>query len=261
MENNLTGKKILVTRPKQQSESLCKMIESKGGEAIRFPVMHIKPPAETHALREILSRVADYDIGIFISQNAVNQVMKLLNKDIHALYILKLVAVGKATARSLKQAGFDEITHADSVASTETLLELPILQADLLKGSRIIIFRGVGGRELLANILAERGATVEYAEVYQRVPVHYENTVLDKIWLHERPDYTVVTSNEGLQYLFDMVNPQQKPGLLETQLVVLGSRMAELAMDLGFRKKPVIAGETSDKGLLKAIIKAAGVNE
>ena len=260
METNLTGKKFLVTRPKQQSEALCTMIESKGGEAIRFPVIRIMPPAGTDALREILSRVADYDIGIFISQNAVNKVLELLNKDIHALYNLKLVAVGKATARLLKKAGFSEISHTDSVASSEALLDLPVLQADLLKGSRIIIFRGVGGRELLANILAERGAIVDYAEVYQRVPVHYENTILDKIWLHERPDYVIVTSNEGLQYLFDMLNLQQKSRLLETQLVVLGSRMAELAMDLGFGKKPVIAGETSDNGLLKAIIQAAGVN-
>lgn len=261
MENNLAGKRILVTRPIQQSETLCKMIESKGGEAIRFPVIHIRPSAETKALREKLSKITDYDIGIFISQNAVNRVMELLNTDIHALYNLKLVAVGKATARLLKQAGFGDISHTDSVASSETLLELPIFQANLLKGSRVIIFRGVGGRELLANILAERGAIVDYAEVYQRVPVNYEHSTLDKIWLHDRPDYVVVTSNEGLQYLFDMLDLQQKSGLLETQLVVLGSRMAELAMDLGFRKKPLIAGETSDNGLLKAIIQAAGVIE
>lgn len=259
MDNSLAGKKILVTRPQHQSETLCKLIESKGGEAIRLPLIDIRPPPDTDVLRQTLNRVADYDIGIFISQNAVIWVMELLNKEVHALYNLKLIAVGKATARLLKNAGFTEVSHTDSVASSETMLELPVLQAGLLKGTRIIIFRGIGGRELLAEILVERGAVVDYAEVYQRVPVKYENRFLDKIWLYEHPDYIVVTSNEGLQHLFNMLEFEQKKILLDTQLVVLGSRMAELAGNLGFKKKPLVAIETSDKGLLNAVIQAAGV--
>ena len=259
MDNSLAGKTILVTRPHFQSETLCKLIDNKGGKAIRFPVIEIRPSPDPDALREILARVTDYDIGIFISQNAVIHTMELLNKEIHALYNLKLVAVGKTTAQLLKQAGVSEVGHSDSVASSESLLELPVLQANLLKGTRIIIFRGIGGREFLAEKLTERGAVVDYAEVYQRVPVQYESRILDKIWLDDHPDYVVVTSSEGLQYLFDMLDPKKKSILLATQLVVLGSRMAELAVKLGFSKMPVIAKETSDMGLLSAIIYTAGV--
>jgi len=261
MADSLAGKIILVTRPVQQSETLCRMIESRGGMAIRFPVIGIKPPPDPDSLCQTLGRVADYDIGIFISRNAVNCTMELLNKEIHALYNLKLIALGKATAQSLQQAGFTDISHTDSIASSETLLELPVLQAGLVKGTRVIVFRGVGGREFLAEALTERGAVVDYAEVYQREPVQYENGTLDRIWLHERPDYVVITSNEGLQYLFDMLSSEQKAILLDTQLVVLGSRMADLAKKLGFNKSPVIAEETSDKGLLKAIIQAAKLPE
>ena len=261
MVSRLAGKKILVTRPQYQSETLCKMIENEGGEAIRLPVIGIRPPPDPDTLRRLLARVGDYDIGVFISQNAVIHTLELLNKEIHALYNLKLVAVGKGTARLLKQAGFSDVSHTDSIASSETLLELPVLQASRLKGTRIIIFRGIGGREFLADMLAERGAVVDYAEVYQRVPVRYENRILDKIWLNDRPDYVVVTSSEGLQYLFDMLDSQLKTILLATQLVVLGSRMAELAVKLGFSKMPVIAEETSDKGLLQAILQTAGVYE
>lgn len=258
METNLARKKILVTRPQDQSETLCRLIEKKGGEAIRFPVIGIKPPPDPDLLRQTLNRVADYDIGIFISQNAVNWTLELLNKDIQALYNLRIIAVGKTTARLLKKAGFSVISHTVPAASSETLLELPVLQAGSLRGSRVIIFRGVGGREFLAEILTERGAKVDYAEVYQRVPVQYEHNVLEKIWLHDRPDYIVVSSNEGLQYLFDMLSSDQKAILIDTQLVVLGPRMAELAKKLGFIKTPVIAEESSDEGLLRAILHAAG---
>lgn len=259
MEINLAGKKILVTRPQYQSETLCRLIENKGGEAIRFPVIGIKPPPDPELTRQILSRVADYDIGIFISQNAVNCTLELLNKGILALSSLKIIALGKATARLLEQAGFTVISHTAPVASSETLLELPVLQTGLLKGTRVIIFRGVGGREFLAETLTERGAVVDYAEVYERVPVRYEHRILEKIWLYDHPDYVIATSSEGLQYLFDMLSSDQKAILLDTQLVVLGARMAKLAKKLGFDKMPVIAEETSDEGLLKAIIRAAGV--
>ena len=163
-----------------------------------------------------------------------------------------------ATAQLLERAGLTVINHTAPVASSETMLELPVLQAGLLKGSRVIIFRGVGGREFLAEVLAERGAVVDYAEVYQRVPVRYDQSILEKIWLHDNPDYVVVTSSEGLQYLFDMLSSDQKAILLDTQLVVLGLRMAQLAKKLGFDKMPVIAEETSDEGLLRAILHHAG---
>jgi uroporphyrinogen-III synthase len=259
MSDSLTGKKILITRPQHQSETLCRMIENKGGQVIRFPVIGIRAVPDTDTLRQTLNRVADYDIGIFISQNAVSWTLELLNKEINALYNLKLIALGKATARLLKEAGFTDISHTETVASSEALLELPVLQANVLKGSRVIIFRGTGGRELLAERLCERGAEVDYAEVYQRIPIEYDNEIIDGIWLHDLPDYVVISSNEGLINLFDMLSSKYRSILLDTQLVVLGPRMAELAERLGFRKAPVIAEETSDEGLFRAIMQVAGV--
>ena len=258
MTERLTGKKILVTRPVEQAGKLCELIEKEGGITIRLPVIDIKPlPDEPH-LREILSSVSSYDIGIFISQNAVRWTLELLNKDMHALYNLKIVAIGKATASILKQAGITEVEYAETLASSETLLELPVFADQRLKGAKIIIFRGAGGREFLADRLSEKGAFVDYVDVYQRIPCRYDSSILDNIFFYENPDFIVVTSNEGLQNLFDMLSSKQRDVMLNTQLLVLGKRMADLALKLGFTKKPVVAEETSDRGLLKAIMYSVG---
>lgn len=258
MSERLKGKKILVTRPKEQAENLCRLIEEEDGIAIRLPVIDIQPVPDAPGLRAFLSKISSYDIGIFVSQNAVTRTLELLNKDFHALHDLRIVAIGKSTARLLKQAGITNVEYSETVASSETLLELPVLSNHHLKGAKVIIFRGIGGREFLADRLSERGAYVDYAEVYLRVPCRYDNVLLENIFFEERPDFVVITSIEGLQNLFDMLSSQQRSILLNTQLLVLGERMAKYALQLGFSKPPVVADETSDRGLLRAIMHSNG---
>ncbi len=255
MPERLKGKKILVTRPREQAETLCKLIEKEGGNAIRLPVIGIKPVPDEAIMRENLSCIANYDIGIFISQNAVHYTLELLNKDVHALFHLHVVAIGKSTAKLLQQAGITDVEYADSQASSEKLLELPVFNSQRLKGSKIIIFRGVGGREFLASRLSEKGAIVDYLEVYRRVACKYDETILDKIFFIDKPDIIIVTSNEGLQNLSGMLSSRQRQVLLATQLLVMGNRMSQLAHELGFIKVPVIVEETTDHGLLNAILK------
>lgn len=257
MPERLKGKKILVTRPGEQADALCKLIENEGGNAIRLPVIEIKPVPDGPEVRENLSSIADYDIGIFISQNAVRYTLELLNKDVHALFHLHIVAMGKSTARLLKQAGVTKVDYADAQASSEKLLELPVFNSQHFKGSKVIIFRGVGGREYLADRLSEKGASVDYLEVYQRVACKYDETILDKIFLQNEPDIIIVTSNEGLQNLSDMLSSRHRKTLFATQLLVMGNRMSQLARGLGFTKEPVIVKETSDQGLLNAMVRIA----
>lgn len=261
MPERLKGKKILVTRPEEQAQNLCRLIENEGGVAIRLPVIDIQPVEVDSGLREYLSRISSYDIGIFVSQNAVKWTLDLLGKDFHVLNELKIVAIGKSTARLLQEEGINDIGYTEGIASSETLLELPVFSNPSIKGSRVIIFRGVGGREYLADRLTEKGAYVDYAEVYRRQPSRHGEARLEKIFIDESPDFIVVTSTEGLQNLFDMLSSKQRNILLNTQLLVLGDRMAKHALKLGFSKKPIIADETTDRGLLRTIIQGNGESD
>jgi uroporphyrinogen-III synthase len=120
-------------------------------------------------------------------------------------------------------------------------------------GKGIVIFRGEGGRELIADTLAQRGAHVEHAEVYRRTQPTADVGELLRHWARGEIQVAVVTSNEGLRNLFDMVGKLGQRWLRSTQLVVVSERAAALARELGFERPARVASEASDAGILAAL--------
>lgn len=241
---SLHGIKIAVTRPAQQAGPLCALIEAAGGVAIRYPVLDIEFIAE--ARHAVPLPIADYDYAIFISANAVTGAVRWLPPVLPPN--LQLAAVGKRTAEILRQHWPQTILTPTHNYNSEALLELPQLQT--VAGKRIIIFRGEGGRELLAETLQQRGATVEYAEVYRRQQTQGDIQQLQQ----QAPDLIIVTSNEGLQNLHDQTQGQTRAWLLQQQLIVISERGAQCAQELGFRHAAIIATRADDQGLLQAAL-------
>ncbi len=128
-------------------------------------------------------------------------------------------------------------------------------------GKRIVIFRGEGGRELLAETLRQRGATVEYAEVYRRAVPEAGAEQLQHVLRKNCIDIVTVTSNEGLQNLLHMAGDACRCRLLRLPLVVISQRTALLAAKLGFTHAPMIAHQSSDQGLVGAIEAWYAVND
>jgi uroporphyrinogen-III synthase len=256
MTEVLDGIKVLVTRPEQQAETLCESIQNLGGTAIRFPVMEITQSRDQQAAKMVLDNIPQYDIGIFISRNAVNWTMKLLAEKTSTLDKLTLIAIGTATAKTLEQILSAEVI-TNSGANSEALLEMEALSEKNIRGKKIIIFRGEGGREHLATTLRKRAATVDYAEVYRRNCPEYDRDVVAKLWSSNIPDVVIVTSNKGLENLFSMLNEEQSNILLGKQLLVMGERMLDFSNDFGFATPPILAEESSDEGILRTIVKLA----
>lgn len=252
-EKALRGIKVLVTRPEQQAVKLCKLIQDHGGKAIRFPVFEIKPNENQQVIKNILRDIAQYDIGIFVSKSAVDSIIKLLGDGQFGLGKLKVVAMGSATAVALEHISSNIIINDGP--NSESLLEMDALDAGVVRGKKIIIFRGNGGRELLAEVLKERDAKVTYADVYRRECPQYDEDTIGKIWTSNIPDVIVVTSNNGLQNLFSLLNSGQRALLLNKQLIVMGKRMIDFAKGFGFAKSPIHAEGSSDEGILNSIVK------
>lgn len=245
---------VLVTRPVGQAETLCQLIESAGGRAIHFPVIDIQPLVDTGQAESLRVRLPDIDMLIFISTNAVRCIIVLL-PDIFSLYAKKaILAVGSATHQALLYNGVVDILSDEAGSSSEALLALAALQSERVSGKKIIIIRGVGGRELLAETLRQRGAEVEYLEVYQRLKPNADPSVLKNIWRVERPNAVVVTSAEGLQNLIDMTGSADRNTLFNTPLIVISSRLQTYALTLGFAITAEVATVASDEGLMQALI-------
>jgi len=256
MTKVLNGVKVLVTRPEQQAEALCEAIENLGGKAIRFPVIEIRQTENQQVVETVLDNITQYDIGIFISRNAVDRTMKMLAYKTSTLDKLTLITMGAATAESLEQVSSEKVI-TNGGTNSETLLDLDALSTDEIRDKKIVIFRGEGGREYLATTLRERGAEVDYAEVYSRECPEYDGDLIDKLWTSNSPDIVIVTSNRGLENLFSLLDNKQRTFLLSKQLVVMGERMLDFSSGFGFIRPPIIAEESSDGGILNAIVKWA----
>ena len=258
MTKILDGIKVLVTRPEQQAEVLCESIENYGGTAIRFPVIEITQSRDQQAAKTVLDNISQYDIGIFVSRNAIDWTVKLLAKKTAILDKLTLIAIGTATAKRLEKISSARVI-TNSGANSEDLLELEVLSENVIRDKKIIIFRGEGGREYLATALRQRGAIVDYAEVYHRDCPDYDRNTIAKLWSSNSPDVVIVTSNKGLENLFSLLNDEQRNLLLGKQLVVMGGRMLDFSNNFGFTRPPILAEESSDEGILKAIVKWAAL--
>jgi len=156
----LQGVGVLVTRPRAQATELVQAIEEKGGEVICFPAIEIVPRDQIEIAKDAAALAAP-DIAIFVSRNAVDHGLP------HTAGAAK-AAIGPATAAAIRSAGQTvEINpDSDSGYDSESLLAAPALRE--VAGKQVRIIRGSKGRELLADTLRERGASVEYLSVYER---------------------------------------------------------------------------------------------
>ncbi|MCP4126644.1 MAG: uroporphyrinogen-III synthase [Gammaproteobacteria bacterium] len=248
MSCDLTGIGVLITRPRGQAEALCDLISDRGGSAIRFPTIAIDGPEDPARVRALLRQVPEFDLVIFVSPNAVRYGLALLGDD-GLPPGLPVAAVGKGSARVLSELGVAVDVLPQQRFDSEALLELP--QLTRVVDRRILILRGNGGRSLLGDTLRERGAEVEYVEVYTRQRVAADATPLISTW-REQVQIVAVTSCEILDNLFRMLGEQGRPLLCQTPLVVVSDRIQARARELGCNYT-VVAPEASDQGLLRSI--------
>lgn len=245
---DLAGLSVLVTRPAHQSEGLCELIQAARGRPVRFPALEIRGPTDKHAARAALAGTGRGDILIFVSANAVRYAFPLLPDQL-ALDI-DIAAIGSATAQALRESGLDP-TLTPAKMDSEGLLALPQLQA--VKGRRVYILRGNGGRELIQETLCERGAEVYPVEVYRRqLPQHPTGV---KSLLRSWPQLVqavTATSNAILDNLFTLLGDEGTNLLRGTPLVVVSQRMAEHALGRGCESVHV-AASAGDEDLVTTL--------
>lgn len=240
---------VLVTRPAHQAEPLCALLEQQGFTVLRLPLLEIQ--AMTISEDGVLDKPIDW--MIFISANAVRYALMANEGKIRAVCgQARVAAVGCATANALQQMGIVVNSQPAQDFNSEALLALPELQT--LQDQRCMIVRGVGGRELLADTLRERGAQLDYLEVYRRVVPVNDPTVLVDALKQGVLDVITITSAEILQNLLALLPSSDEQQLLYAcPLVVISDRLKLIAQDLGFKTVTVSNG-ASDRAVFKTIV-------
>lgn len=248
----LAGRTIVVTRPRDQAAALAGAIAEAGGTPLVFPLLEIFPAADPGPLVQTAGRLGDYRLAVFISPNAVAHALPTLLAAGGWPARLIPAAVGQGTVKALAGAGVGGCIAPSERFDSEALLDLPDLQAERVAGSRIAIFRGDGGRELLADTLRERGAEVDCIACYRRSAPAGGAETLSKAWHAGQLDALTVSSSEGLRYLVDMIGCGEDRRFLEiTPLFVPHARIAETARALGLQR--VILTGPADAGILAGL--------
>lgn len=224
----LAGLRVLNPRPATQAAGLSAALRELGAEVVELPLLAMEPLPLSEAARQTLLNLDRYDFCFFVSSHAaragLEAVAGLWAQWPHQLPVL---AVGRATAEVLDDAGLT--VRVPEQESSEGVLALPDLAEP--QGLRVLVFRGEGGRELFADSLRARGATVDVVELYRRVlppAARLEWAALQD----QAPDWVLLTSPDV------WANWQAVAGAAATRpgLVVVSERLAASVREAGAQR-------------------------
>lgn len=254
--SSLSGLSVLLTRPAAQAAGIAKVIETRGGKVVSLPLLEIAPIADRMAierLKTFIMALDNYDSAIFISTNAATLGVEWIENYWPQLPAgIEAYAVGPGTAEILTQLPWP-VHCADTGVTSEDLLALPGLQN--VAGKRIALFRGQGGRELIAESLRVRGARVDYLELYTRqVPEYSRDEVLQQIE-QEGVNVVVTTSMQILESFLALLGPTIETfvPLRSLRVIVPSQRVANHARCAGL-VHVIDAGGADDRSLLQSLL-------
>ncbi len=248
----LKGLSVLITRPEGQGRSLGDAITKAGGKPVFFPLLRITPIQDEQSqaqVRKTIQRLDNYDMAIFISSNAVKYGLEWVNQYWPQFPRgLKVFAIGPVTAEALDGIELNVISSPSGMQS-EDLLSLPELQH--VAGVKIALFRGRGGRELLANTLRDRGALIDCIETYDRaIPDYGPKDLITSISGNDI-NVLCVTSLQILDSLCQLVDIN-KGSISLLPLLVPSERIRQAALAAGFLHVFNSAGAT-DQAILSGL--------
>ena len=254
-----TDRVVVVTRPRAQADGLAQALRAMGRETAILPLLEIAPVDDPAPLRAALAHLPEYALAVFVSPNAVDAAFAHI-ASWPAQVPLAVVGEGSRAAlarHGVAAPGYTIHSPLDSAHSdSEHLLQNLDLAA--YAGRRVLLVRGDGGRELLADALRAAGATVEAVAAYRRsTPVLTPELGARLRALLAQPNDWIITSSEALRGLAGLVDALVPGGadcrqqLQQQRLVVPHARIAETAHALGLRH--VTLTGSGDARLLAAL--------
>jgi uroporphyrinogen III methyltransferase / synthase len=261
-EKPLVGRRVLVTRPLEQSQEIVTLLENLGAQAICYPMIEIIEPDSWDALDAAIEDLATYDWLIFTSANGVKFFFQRMAQKPKAklskITTLTICAIGPATAGALESFAtkVDLITR-DSKA--EGLLQAIIEYAGgkaALRGKCFLIPRAKVAREFLPDELRKLGARVDAVEAYQTVSASTNRQALIELLASGRIDVVTFTSPSTIHHFVTLVGKENLSVQMQNVAAAcIGSITAATAADYGLQNLIQPQAYTA-AALVEAIAKA-----
>ena len=246
----LAGICVLITRPTILSSRIAKQLAVLGAAPFVFPTILIEPSVDREQLKTKLASLLGVYAVIFVSPSAVEIT---LVDGIKLPYSIKVFAPGLGTAEELNLHGVNNVLTPLRNFDSEGLLQLTDLQAVHVNGRRILIFRGNGGRELLREELAQRGAQVEVITTYHRcIPTTPPTRLLELLTAKKVTAISIMSSSAVINLVAQVPALDRKHMLFSLPVYASHKRIKAAAEALGFLS--VIETGPGDKGLIAALL-------
>ncbi|AEF94398.1 uroporphyrin-III C-methyltransferase [Desulfotomaculum nigrificans CO-1-SRB] len=249
----LFGKRVVVTRSREQASVLSAAIEALGGEAWEFPTIQIAPPEDFAPLDKAINDVRSYRWVIFTSVNGVNMFfdrMRANGRDIRDLSDVRICAIGPRTRDELANRGL----LVDYVPGEYRAEEIVAgLKDKVLPGDRVLLPRADIARKVLPQALAEMGAEVHEVTAYCTVLGDGDAAAIRQGLVNGEISVVTFTSSSTVQNFVKLIGEEELPKLMDKVVVAsIGPITSRTARELGLRVD-VEAKEYTIDGLVQAI--------
>jgi uroporphyrinogen-III synthase len=255
--SRLQGKRILITRSREQAPALAKLFEAEGATVISIPTIEIVPPQSFQPLDKALKKIHAYDWLILTSVNGVEALRRRMDKvevDAGLLRRLKIAAIGPATA-----AAVEALSAKVEVVPEEYVAESVV---DALRsrvfGKKILLVRAKVARDVIPQELRKAGAEVDVAEAYETViPLNSRAKLTETLTGSEWPDLITFTSSSTVKNFMALLPQGTSPKelLKDIKLASIGPVTSKTLREVGLWVD-VEAGEYTIQGLVAAVAAA-----
>lgn len=237
-ERPLFGRKIAVTRPREDAAELSDRLAALGAEPVEAPMIRMAPPEDWGPLDHAIDRVSGVDWVVFTSVNAVDHFMQRLyrgDRDVRALKGVRICAVGPSARERLLRYGLkaDLAPRAFQAEGVVSALDAH----EPVAGRTFMLPRADVGRERLSEALAAAGATVVDVCAYRALPADPDpdrDPDLYRMLLDNQIDVVTFTSAASVRNFAATYGAEQSADLLQqTTVAVCGPVTAEAATRLG----------------------------
>lgn len=253
----LLGRRIAVTRAREQAGELVRELEALGAEVVSAPAIRIEALSDLEPLRRALARLAEYHWVVFTSQNAVHVVFERLGDwglSPHAFAGRHIAAIGPATRDTLAAHGVRVDVLPEGYVA-ESLVEALAAHGDL-RGARVLVPRAETARDALPEGLRARGAAVDVIPVYRTVPALRNGAALAGEILAGRIDVVTFTASSTVRYFVESVGREAATSG-RFRGAVIGPITAATAREYGI-PVTIEAGEYTTDGLVDALVQYFG---
>lgn len=233
IDSPLSGRCIVVTRPRTQAHRFAKLLEQQGAEVIPFPTIEIVPVDSYARLDTALTCLDTYDWLVFTSVNGVKYFIDRLHarqKDVTDLRGLKIGAIGPETAKAV-----EALSLQVSAVPEEYRAEALVKVLGKVTGQRILLPRAAEAREILPKELQALGAQVDEIAVYQTVrPQATETHALRILLKAEKIAMVTFTSSSTVRNFAAVFADEELPQLLgKARIGCIGPITADTAREYG----------------------------